>query len=160
MARIAGGTGPREGRALRRLLALAVAASLRAAGRAVRRQRHRHRHDPRKGFHYALRRLAQGFELAGARRVHFYGEIDLAPVDHDLGDKALRDEVRSRVGAFDALERFEHALFGELFGHEGYVFLLLANTNCLVPADSLRCHRIPLLPLRERASRRDLAAKL
>jgi hypothetical protein len=60
------------------------------------------------------------------------GEIDLALVDHDLGDETFGDDVVPEIGAFDAPERLEHALFGERFGHyTGYLCLLCRNTNRL-----------------------------
>ena len=89
--------------------------------------------------HRLLGGLAQGFELPRASRVDGDGEIDLALVDHDLRDEAERDDVVAKVGALDALQRLEHALFGEVFGHDsGYLCLLRANTNCLVASAGAR----------------------
>ena len=119
VARIAGGTRLGEGRALRGCrLALSVAAAARDAGRTVCRQRHDHAVDTGKRFHHALGGLAQSFELARAARIDGDGEIDLALVDDDLGDEALRDDVGAEVRAFDPLQRFEHALFAGSFGHD------------------------------------------
>src|SRR5215467_2770025 len=132
MARVAGCTRSRERRALWRCSALAIAA---ASGfrRTISRQRHGNGIDARQRRDGLLGRYAQGFELARPRRLHSDGEIDLALVVHDLGNEALGDDVVPEIGAFDALKRLEHALFGERFGHyAGYLCLLRGNTNCLV----------------------------
>src|SRR5215467_5332631 len=132
MARVAGCTRSRERRALWGCSALAIAAAS-GSRRTISRQRHGNGIDARQRRDGLLGRYAQGFELARSRWLHLDGEIDLALVDHDLGNEALGDDVVPEIGAFDALKRLEHALFGERFGHyAGYLCLLRGNTNCLV----------------------------
>ncbi len=131
---IARSTGPGERRALRGLGVFAVAACTTLPTRgAVSGQRHGDGRNPRHIGDGLLRGQAQGLELAGADRIHRDGEIDLALVDDDLGDEAERDDVLSEVWAFDALQRFDHAVFGHGCGHCRYVCLLRLNTNCLIP---------------------------
>src|SRR5262249_7191964 len=139
MARVAGCTRSRERRALWRCSALAIAAAS-GSRRTISRQRHGNGIDARQRRNGLLGRYAPGFELARPRRLHLDGEIDLALVDHDLGNEALGDDVVPEIGAFDALKRLEHALFGERFGHYTVIYACFAATPTVLWR---RCSRHP-----------------
>src|SRR5262249_36091878 len=136
MARVAGCTRSRERRALWRCSALAIAAAS-GSRRTISSQRHGNGIDARQRRDDLLGPYAQGLELPRPRRPPLAGEINLALVGTELGNEALGDDVVPEIGAFDALKRLEHALFGERFGHYArYLCLLRGNTNCLVAPGS------------------------
>ena len=100
------------GRAKGELCGAGCASAVAAGGRAIGGQRHGHGCDAGHFGHHPLGGLAQGFKLAGARRIDRNREIDLALVDDDLGDEALAHKIGVNAGGLDPLQRFEHAHFG------------------------------------------------